>query len=132
MFSELPFIHYAGNNVSKIELQYRRMPFVDWKEEAPFKKNGLPVDTEQFLIGVLQYKAFKKLATFVITCLITPLSNAVVERIFSLLSSVTTKTRHRMQLNLLDAIVSVRAEQLLSIECCKDFTASPEILKNFT
>jgi hypothetical protein len=32
------------------------MPFVDWEEEeAPFKKNGLPVDTEQFWIGILQH-----------------------------------------------------------------------------
>jgi hypothetical protein len=40
------------------------MPFVDWKEEAPFKKDGFPVDTEQFWIGVLQHKAFKELAIF--------------------------------------------------------------------
>ena len=53
MFSELPFIHYAGNNVSKIEEQYRQIPSVDWKEEAPFNKDGLSVDTEQFWIGVL-------------------------------------------------------------------------------
>jgi len=127
MFSELPFIHHAGNNVSKIEEQYRQIPFVDWKEETPFKKDGLPVDTEQFWIGVLEHKA-----TFALTCLITPVNNAVVERIFSLVSSVKTKARNRMQLNLLDTIVRVRAELLLSSICCKDFTASPEMLKNFT
>jgi hypothetical protein len=37
-----------------------------------------------------------------------------------------------MQLNLLDAIVRVRAELLLSNKCCKDFIASLEMLKNFT
>jgi hypothetical protein len=37
-----------------------------------------------------------------------------------------------MQLNLLDAILRVRAELLLSSKCCKDFIASPEMLKNFT
>jgi hypothetical protein len=42
------------------------------------------------------------------------------------------KTRNRMQLNLLDEIVTVRAELLLSSKCCKDFIASPEMLKNFT
>ena len=105
------------------------MPFVDWKEEAPFKKDGLLVDTKQFWIGVLQHQAFEELATVALTCLITPVSNAVVERIFSLVSSVKTKARNRMQLNLLDAIVRVRAELLLSRKCCKDFTASPEMLK---
>ena len=131
MFSELPFIHHAGK-VSKNEEQYRQMPFVDWKVEAPFKKDGFPVDTEEFWIGVLQHQAFKELATFVLTCLTTPVSNAVVERIFSLASSVKTKATNRMQLNLVDTIVRVRAELLLSSICCKDFTASPEMLKNFT
>jgi hypothetical protein len=126
MFSELLCTHHVGNNVSTIEKQYRQMPFVDWKE-APFQKDGFPVDTEQVWIGVLQHKALE-LATFALTCLITPDSNAVVERIFSLVS-IKMKTRNRMQLNLLDAIVRVRAELLLSNKCCKDFIAYPEMVK---
>jgi hypothetical protein len=105
------------------------MPFVDWQEESPFKKDGFPVDTEQFWIGVLQHKAFKEVATFALSCLITPVSSAVVERIFSFVSTIKTKARNRIQLNLLDAIVRVRAELLLSSKCCKNFTASPEMLK---
>jgi hypothetical protein len=50
---------------------------------------------------------------FALTCLIAPVSIAVVERIFSLVSFVKTKARNRMQLNLLGAIVRVRAELLL-------------------
>jgi hypothetical protein len=127
----LPFIDHAGNNVGKNEKQCRQMPFVDWKEVAPFKKDGFPVGTERFWIGVLQHKVFKELATF---ALITkqPVRNAIVERIFSLVSFVKMKPRKRMQLNLLDAIVRVRAELLLSNKCCKDFTASPAMLQNFT
>ena len=34
VFSKLPFIHHAGN-IIKIEEQYRQIPFVNWKEEAP-------------------------------------------------------------------------------------------------
>ena len=102
------------------------------EREAPFKNNGLPVDTEQFWIGVLQHKAFKELITSALTCLITPVSNGVVERIFYLVSFVKMKARNRMQLYLLDAILRVRAELLLASKCCKDFTASPELLKNFT
>jgi hypothetical protein len=63
VFYELLFIHRAGNSVSKIEEQYRQMSFVDWKEEAPFKYDGLSVDNEQIWIGVLKHKAFKDLAT---------------------------------------------------------------------
>jgi hypothetical protein len=69
MVSKLHFIDHAGN-ISKIEEQYRQMSFVNWKEEAPFK-DGLPVGTEQFWIGVLQHKALKELTAFALTCLIT-------------------------------------------------------------
>jgi hypothetical protein len=41
MFSELLFIHHARKNISKTEEQFRQMPFVDWKEEAQFKKDGV-------------------------------------------------------------------------------------------
>jgi hypothetical protein len=71
MFSELPFIHRAGNNVRKTEEQCRQMLFVDWIGEASLKKNGFPVDTEQFCIGVLQHKALKQLTTFSISYPIT-------------------------------------------------------------
>jgi sialic acid synthase SpsE len=80
----------------------------------------------------LDRQRVKELATFTLTCQTTPVSNAVVERIFSLVSFIKMKARKRMQLNLLDAIVRVRAELLLSNKCCKDFIASPEMLQNFT
>jgi hypothetical protein len=67
---ELSFIHHVENNISKTEEKYRQMSFVDWQEEALFKKYGFSVDTEQFWVGVLQHKAFKELATFALTCLI--------------------------------------------------------------
>jgi hypothetical protein len=117
MFSELPFIHHAGNSVSKTVEQYRQMPFIDWKK-VPFKKDGFPINTEQFWICVFQNNAFKEYANFALTFLITPASNAAVKRLFSLESSVKTKARNRMQLNLLDATVRFKAELLLSSKCC--------------
>jgi hypothetical protein len=85
------------------------MPFIDWKE-APFNKNGFPIDSEQFWICVFQNKAFKEFANFALTCIITTVSNAAVKRIVSVVSSVKTKARNRMQLNLLDATVRVKAQ----------------------
>ena len=66
------------------------------------------------------------------TCLDTPVSNAVIERIFSLATATQTKTRNRMFLPRLDAIVRIRAELLLSKQCCRDFQVTAEImLQNF-
>jgi hypothetical protein len=38
MFSELSFIHPAGNNVTKSKEQCRQMLFVNWIGEAPLRK----------------------------------------------------------------------------------------------
>ncbi|KAF8777684.1 Zinc finger protein 862 like protein [Argiope bruennichi] len=128
-FSELPFQHLTGEKLSVIEDQYRKLPFVDWREEV-FNKE-LPLDSEQFWQGVLQHPHFKELSHFALNCLITPISNATVERVFSLLTCVKTKARNRMKLSLLEAIIRIRTEFLLSNKCCKDFLPSDAMIKNF-
>nr|XP_047127552.1 SCAN domain-containing protein 3-like [Hydra vulgaris] len=102
--SELPFLHLLKDDLGLIEEQYRKILFVDWKEEEPFKTGGFPTDTEQFWLGVLQHNTFKNLANYALTCLITPVSNAVVERIFSLVSATKTKARNRISLNISDIV----------------------------
>nr|XP_047144818.1 SCAN domain-containing protein 3-like [Hydra vulgaris] len=130
--SELPFLHLLKDDLGLIEEQYRKILFVDWKEEEPFKTGGFPTDTEQFWLGVLQHNTFKNLANYALTCLITPVSNAVVERIFSLVSATKTKARNRISLNMLDAVVRIRSELILSEKCCQDFTISKKMLTNFS
>ena len=79
----------------------------------------------------MQHPQFKELAIFALTCLITPISNAVVERMFSLLTCIKTKARNRLQLSLLEAIIRIRAEILTSNKCCKEFVPSPKMLNKF-
>ena len=125
-------MHLIENNICIIEDQYRKIIHIDWREEPPFKNEGIPTDSESFWIGLLQHKSFKDLAKYAFNCLVTPTSNAVVERIFSLVSAVKTKARNQMQLKLLDSIIRIRAELLLSNKCCKDFTPSTAMLENLT
>ncbi|XP_076802430.1 uncharacterized protein LOC143446600 [Clavelina lepadiformis] len=137
IFSKLPFLHLAGEYQTIIEEQYRKkvnyrkLPFIDWKEQKQFKENGIPQDTEQFWKGVMQHPQFKELATFALTCLITPISNAVAERVFSLLTCIKTKARNRLQLSLLEATIRIRAELLTSNKCCKEFVPSTKMLSRF-
>ena len=79
----------------------------------------------------MQHPQFKELAIFALTCLITPISNAVVERMFSLLTCIKTKARNRLQLSLLEAIIRIRAEILTSNKCCKEFVPSTKMLNKF-
>ena len=130
-FSDLSVLSLAEcTNISKIEEQYRKIPFVDWKDEEVFK-DGIPTDTEKFWIGVRENSSFKDLADFALTCLVTPVSNAIVERVFSLVASVKTKARNRMQLQLLDSITRIRAEFLISRKCCNEFVPTQQMLDDF-
>ena len=81
-FFEMPFLYLAGDNTTTIEDQYRKLLFVDWREEGQFNTNEILTDTEQFWLGVLEHQSFKDLAIFDLPCLITAISNAVVEKIF--------------------------------------------------
>ena len=79
-----------------------------WAEESVFD-GKIPSDTASFWSGILQYKTktgeqpFEKLAMYALSCLATPTSNAVVERIFSTVTNVKTKVRNRLQSEMLDA-----------------------------
>jgi len=117
---------------SEIEEQYRKIIFVDWREESPFKTEGLPVDdAEKFSFGILHHSSFKDLAAYALNCLITPISNAAVERMFSLVTACKTKPRNRMQVTRLDSIVKIRSELLFSKICCKDFVPCAAMLQCF-
>lgn len=90
---KVTFINISENNISTSEVKYRKIRLVNCKEETEFKKDGLPTDSGQFCIGILQCPAFKELFTFALTCLIIAVSNAVVKNKFSLVNTLETKAR---------------------------------------
>ena len=94
--------------------------------------NGISNKSENFWVGVLQHASFIELATSALDCLSTLISNVVVERIFSMVSSIKTKPRNRMELKLLDAIVRIRSEFLLQKKCCKDFFPSDSLISLYS
>lgn len=132
-FSTLPFLYLIQDKIDTVEEQYRKLILVDWSKEEPFNTKGkIPENTEQFWSDILTYnKHFKDLATYALTCLITPCSNAVVERTFSLVTSIKTKPRNRMQINMLDALVRIRSHLIYSNKCCKDFIVTTDMLDRF-
>lgn len=52
--------------------------------------------------------SYKELALFALKCLTLPISNAVVERIFSFMAAIKTKQRNRIQMQTLDALLRLR------------------------
>jgi hypothetical protein len=135
-FGSLPFQHLIGD-VSTVEDQYRRVILVNWTEESIF--NGtIPNSSVTFWSGVLRYtnsanvQPFRDLAEYCLSCLSMPVSNAVVERTFSVVSTVKTKTRNRMQLRTLEAIVRIRSHLSQKSACCREFQVTKNMLQRFT
>ena len=106
-----------------LEDQYRKFILVEWKNEEIFKAKEIAInDTEKFWISVLQHSFFKDLAQYAFACLVTLVSNAVAERIFSLLTAIKTK---------LEAIIGIRTDMLRKDRCCKDLFESKNMLVRF-
>lgn len=135
-YKELPLPYLRREKEDVIEQQYRKILHLPWSEESVFNGN-IPTDTLAFWSGILQYKdssgrrSFEELANYAMACLTTPTSNAVVERIFSTLTSVKTKSRNRLSTEMLDAIIRIRSHLSFQGKCCRDFKATPRMLELF-
>ena len=116
-----------------LEQQYRQMLHVDWKEELG---GPIPGDAVAFWAAVAKYETmnsrpFKDLAEYALACFSTPVSNAVVERVFSQVTAVKTKTRNRMTSSTLSAIVRIRAHLHFRGICCRQFVPTEDMLRRF-
>jgi len=78
------------------------------------------LDSVYFWSCVLNLKSaigvnlFKDLANFALKAFTMPISNALVERIFSIMSCVKTKQRNSMQLQMLEALLRSRVHLKVS------------------
>lgn len=135
-FTNLPLPHLRSCNEDIIEEQYRKILHVAWTEESIFD-GEIPLDSVSFWSRVQQYKTssgkyvFKELSNYVLACLTTPVSNAVVERIFSTVTNVKTKSRNRLHTDMLDSIIRIRSHLQFQNKCCKDFKVTARMLQLF-
>jgi hypothetical protein len=136
--AQLPFEQLPGQHLMQerdlVEIQYRKILFHPWREEDSFSE-GLPKDAVGFWSKVLNYargdgvKPYEDLAQYALAALSVPVSNAVVERIFSHVTIVKTKYRNKMQIKMLDSILRVRLS--ISSGCCKNFLPTKSMIKKF-
>eukprot|EP00795_Rhopilema_esculentum_P002576 gene2576-769_t len=135
-FNNLPFPHLRAVKSDVLEEQYRKVLLINWVDENVFK-GEIPDSTVAFWLGVLQYqnflgsKPFKELAEYALSCLSLPVSNAIVERVFSYVTAIKTKQRNRMSSKVLDTIVRIRTHLHFTGRCCKDFKATDKMLELF-
>ena len=100
----LSFPHLMESN-SVVEAQHRKVHPVEWCEEECLTECRIPADSPKFWQYAAKHNDFKDLAIYALTYLITPASNAIVERIFSLVTAIKTKPHNKTGIRLLDALV---------------------------
>jgi hypothetical protein len=97
------------------------------------KKDLTSLDSVNFWITVGEMKnalnkcMFRELADFAILALSLPISNAAVERIFSLMNCIKTKLRNRMGTLMLNAILHARSFAHVRKFCCNTFIPSADM-----
>lgn len=135
---DLPFINEfaRAQDLSKIEKQYNKLLFVDWKTQIP-DFAAVSKSSYDFWPHVLSYTnaagvcVFEELAEFVIKVLTLPTSNAVVERAFSVMNAVKTKARNPLKTKMLDSVLRLRLRFYELKICCNDFEPTKKMLQNF-
>ncbi|KAB0804483.1 hypothetical protein PPYR_01453 [Photinus pyralis] len=130
-FSELPinFVPVEGD-LCVIENQWQNILNINWE----INEN---TTSEEFWVNVLHYQnaggeyIFKDIAKFVMNILSLPLSNAIVERTFSIMNIVKCKIRNKINVPLLDAILRVRIHFITTNDCCVKLKPPKEMLTKF-
>ncbi|CAD6204112.1 GSCOCG00009869001-RA-CDS, partial [Cotesia congregata] len=102
----LEHLNYSSTTISLIETQWNAIHFTKWTEVN---------DTVQFWTEVKEYKdatgtnPFQELSDFAFSILLLPYSNAEVERVFSAMNLVKTKLRNKMNSEMTNALLTIRA-----------------------
>lgn len=125
----------ASRKTTLLQLQYDKLPSVDWKQE--FAGDAIPTDSVTFWASVQKYenaagvKCFAELSQMVLNAHALPLSNAYVERIFSYITSIKSKVRNRLCLGTMEAVLRIRSHLAGVENCCKDFQVTDRMLSLF-
>lgn len=139
-FDNLPLsllVPVPDKNLRKVELiedQWRRLLSIDWTLVVEKSES---LNSEQFWVAVYNYTnaggeyCFRELAASVLNILALPVSNAFVERVFSIMNCVKTKVRNRMGLKLLSAILLIRGCLHGDEKCCQNFIPSKAMFQRF-
>lgn len=116
--------------IDKIESQWDNITVVKWPTDILTTGNSVP-----FWVTVYKYKdaggqnPFRELATLAIMILSLPISNADVERLFSIMNLVKSKIRNKMTRKTCVAILLIRYGLNLTNRDCHSFEIPSDVVK---
>jgi len=130
-FSELPLELADQSKIADIESQWRKTLSLDWSNICD---GTVPTSGSLFWAKAVTVTnaggefVLKDLAEFALKIYSLPISNALVERVFSRVTSVKTKLRNRMGLELLTSILRIKTSLELNGKCCSSFEPTKSML----
>lgn len=131
-FDELPLYLIENTDINKSDLE------IEWNNLINININ-LPenYNSEQFWIYIHNYKnaggnfAFKNISTLALIVLSLPLSNAVVERVFSGMNNVKSMSRNKLNMQMLNALLIIKFHLLFQNKCCKNVIITESMYRRF-
>ncbi|KAK3924288.1 Zinc finger MYM-type protein 1 [Frankliniella fusca] len=136
-FKQLPLKLVSDNGIDMeaMEMQWKKLGNMKFEEICPGKEESVDIVTFWGTVYDLKNAAgqqvFPDLARFVLAALTLPLSNAIVERLFSVLGIVKCKLRNRLSMEMLDALLRIRTHFHARGKCCNQFKPTTEMVDNF-
>ncbi|KAE8741263.1 hypothetical protein FOCC_FOCC013218 [Frankliniella occidentalis] len=138
-FRQLPMnlIRDPSFDMELIETQWNKLATLTIADICPGVDDVNSVGTIEFWSAVWSLtnaggeRVFGDLARYVLYCLTLPLSNAVVERLFSQLTLVKDKIRNKLGKEMLEAILRVRTHLKAHHKCCKNFIPDEKMMEKF-
>ena len=121
----LEISHLNRDMIAKIEFQWQKLTIVKWHNVTDSVSFWSEVFNNRDASGT---NPFKELAEFALSRLVLPWSNAEVESIFSQMNVVKTKTRNRLGVDIVNAILGIRAGLRRRNECCHNHELPAEVL----
>lgn len=123
----------APSTANKSEIERQRRLISNYTS-ADISEEDI-VTPEKMWITLLEKKnaggqyVCRELAEFALRSLSLPISNATVERVFSIMNIVKSKMRNRMQLPMMQAITRIRLHFSVRKICCNTFRPTDEMIK---
>lgn len=131
-------LYFSGtnNDTDILEVQWNNLGTLRFEEVFP-GKNIKDISLLECWIEISKLRnatgkqMFKELSNFALRVLTLPVSNAVVERVFSVMNTTKTKLRNRMSMNMLVALIRIKLHCRVKKICCVNFTPTKDMLNLF-
>ena len=123
------------DNIRKIESQYKKLPYVNWKDE--FNRCNVSSEPIQFwaMVGnfenAMGEKCFMKISEVMMNLFSMPFSDAFLECIFSFVTNLNIKQRNKLSIGTLNSVLRIKSYFIIKENMLQTFPSYKKMLRLF-